>query len=146
MIDFPFKTCYTSIKLQSKVKSTIIHHSYCTPKYFKWPPILSITAYIHLNIKSVGLLRYFMESFHSALFLEPSHPILVIFKFCSMRRFQLEQSTNVERKNQLSALYSHDTSLTLIGRGWGWINPHFFEMAISSGKKGSGGPKSRDLS
>ena len=35
--------------------------------------------------------------------------------------------------------------LTLLGRG-GWISPHFFQMAISPWKKGSGDPKFRDFS
>ena len=58
---------------------------------FFLPPILSITAYILPCNEFVWFVQYIKAIWHSALFLVPSNPILVIFKFCSMRRFQWVQ-------------------------------------------------------
>ena len=37
-------------------------------------------------------------------------------------------------------------AFTLLGRGGGWISPHYFQTSISPWKRGSGGPKFRDFS
>ena len=64
---------------------------YYTLLYFIWPPMLSITAYIRLGNELVGFVKQIKAFCHSALFLEPSHLILVIFNSCSMRQFQQVQ-------------------------------------------------------